>query len=311
MARKVVIVTDPGIDGAFALALALHDPQFDVLAVCATPGNISAEQATRNVHLLIEQFDPPKWPRVGEAPPVKYDVHATHLHGPGGLGGVQWPAAELHRLHPSDKLIVESVRQYPGEVTIIVLGPTTVLSQAFDRDPELPRLAQQFIIVGGAWHEPGNAGPASEYHFACDPMGARRVLRAGAPVILVPLDVTRKALFSPTELTELPCGEHRGCQLLRRIVPFGISATAQLYGIEGFHLKDVLGVFALAEHQAITTRPVHVDVETQGELTKGMSVFDLRPERKPPNVDLVTDADFTVVRSYMGRILAKMGGAKE
>jgi inosine-uridine nucleoside N-ribohydrolase len=311
MARKVVIIADPGIDGAFALALALHEPQFDVLAVCATPGNVSAEQATRNVHLLVEQFDPPKWPRVGEAPAVAYEVHGTELHGAGGLGGVQWPAAELHRLHPGDKLIVEEVRQHPGEVTIIVLGPATVLAQALDRDPELPRLAQQFIIVGGAWHEAGNAGPVSEFHFACDPLAARRVLRAGTPTILVPLDITRKALFSPTELTELPCGEHRGCQLLRRIVPFGISATAQLYGIEGFHLKDVLGVFALAEHQAITTRPMHADVETHGELTKGMSVLDLRPDRKPPNVDLVTDADFQAVRGYMRRTLARMAGGSD
>ena len=70
MVRKIVLVADPGIDGAFAVALALHDPDLDVLGLAATAGNVSAEQATKNVQTLIEQTDPPRWPRLGAAPPV-------------------------------------------------------------------------------------------------------------------------------------------------------------------------------------------------------------------------------------------------
>ena len=88
MARKVIIVADPGIDTAFALALAFQEPELDVLAVAATAGNIDAPRATENVHIVIEQIDPPRWPRVGAALPVEYDVDGTRLHGTGGLGGV-------------------------------------------------------------------------------------------------------------------------------------------------------------------------------------------------------------------------------
>jgi inosine-uridine nucleoside N-ribohydrolase len=122
---------------------------------------------------------------------------------------------------------------------------------------------------------------------------------------LIPLDVSRQLLFSPSELLELPEPEARTCQFLRKIVPFGIRATANLHGVEGFHLCDVLGAVALARPGTITTHPAHVDVETRGELTSGMSVIDLSP--RPPsaaNVELATDVDVGAVRMYIKDVLA-------
>src|ERR1700687_5383907 len=111
MMRKVVLISDPGIDGAFAAALALFDVDLDVVGLAATAGNISAEQATKNVQILVEQMDPPRWPRLGAALPADYGVDGARLHGPGGLGGVEFPCAQLHHLHPSDKLVIDLVRQ--------------------------------------------------------------------------------------------------------------------------------------------------------------------------------------------------------
>jgi hypothetical protein len=87
MARKVIVVADPGIDGAFAVALALRDPNLDLIGLAATAGNVSAEQATRNVHILIEQLDPPRWPRLGAALPSDYGTT-----GRGGWAGWIFPA---------------------------------------------------------------------------------------------------------------------------------------------------------------------------------------------------------------------------
>src|SRR5438309_3754510 len=113
MARKVILIADPGIDGAFAIALALHDPDLNVVGLAATAGNVPAEQATRNVHILVEQLDPARWPRLGAALPVEYDVDARALHGANGLGGVDFPCAQLHHPHASDKLLCDLVRMYP------------------------------------------------------------------------------------------------------------------------------------------------------------------------------------------------------
>jgi inosine-uridine nucleoside N-ribohydrolase len=308
MTHKVVLISDPGIDGAFAVALALNDPELDVLALLATAGNVTAEQATKNVHILVEQLDPRRWPRLGAALPVEYEMDGTRLHGPGGLGGMEFPCAELHHPHPSDRLLVDMVRQNPKAVTVICMGPLTVLARALDRDPELPHLVHRLVCMGGAVTEPGNAGPITEFHFACDPLAARQVLRCGAPITLIPLDVTRKVLFSPTDLLELPCPESRTCRFLRQIVPFGVRATSNLYGLEGFHLKDVLGVAAMTLPGALSTRMLSVDVETRGELTRGMSVVDQRPWVKPtPNVELGVGVDGAAVRAYIERILRSTG----
>jgi len=306
MTHKLILVADPGIDGAFAVTLALFDPEIDILGLAATAGNVAHEQATRNVHILIEQLDPPRWPRLGAALPVEYEVDGTDLHGANGLGGVEFPCAQLHHPHPSDKLIVDLVRQNPKEVTIVTLGPLTVLARAMDLFPDLPSQVQRIVCVGGALNEPGNAGPVSEFHFFCDPLAARQVLRCGAPITLLPLDLMRKVLFSPTDLLELPAPDSRRCQFLRKIVPFAIGASSRLYGVEGFHLKDVLGVVAVAMRGAIATRPMVVDVETRGELTRGMSVVDNRPEqRSQPNVDVGVGVDVAAVRDYIQRILGE------
>src|SRR5687767_6393657 len=159
MPEKVILVCDTGIDGAFAVALALFDPKLEVLGLAATAGNVSAEQATNNIHILIEQLDPARWPRLGEAPPVEYEGDGTKLHGPGGLGNSKFPVSRLHNLPPSEKLIHELLRQFPGEVTVICMGPLTVVARAFEMYPDLPAAVKRIVCVGGTLHEPGNAGP--------------------------------------------------------------------------------------------------------------------------------------------------------
>jgi inosine-uridine nucleoside N-ribohydrolase len=304
MARKVILIADPGIDGAFATAVALLDPNLEVLGLVATAGNVSAEQATRNVHILIEQIDPPRWPRLGAALPVSYAVDALAQHGPGGLGGVDFPCAQLHHPHPGDKLISDLVRQHPKEITVILMGPATTFARALDRDPELATLVGRVVVLGGTWHEAGDASAVAEFHFFCDPEAARQVLHCGAALTLLPLDVTRKIVFSPTDLLHLPAPESTTSRFLRQIVPHGIGATASVFGVEGLYLQDVLGLVTVVLPGAVTTRSVVVDVETRGELTRGMSVFDVRWGRSDkPNVDVAVGVDVQAVRDHINRTL--------
>ena len=181
MAHKVVLLTDPGIDGAFAISLALFDPEIDVLGLAAAAGNVKAEEATGNVQIVVEQLDPPRLPRFGTALPVEYEGDGTRLHGPGGLGGIQFPSATLHHRLASDKLVSDLIRLHPKEVTVLALAPLTVLARAIDRDPELPLLMRRLICLGGSWHEPGDASAVAEFHFYCDPQAARQVLPLACP----------------------------------------------------------------------------------------------------------------------------------
>lgn len=306
MTRNLILITDPGIDGAFAIALALLDPELNVTGLAACAGNVAAEQATKNVHIVVEQIDPPRWPRLGTALPVEYDVDGRQMHGPTGLGPNTFPCVQLHHSHPSDKLVIDLVRQSPHDVTIVNLGPLTTLARAFDRDLEVVSLVQRIVCVGGAWHEPGNASAVAEFHFYCDPLGARALLRSGIPVTLIPLDVSRKLVLSPADLMTMASADTPACRFLQKIVPYGIGTTSNLYGIEGFHLKDVLGILAVALPGSVSTRPMCADVETRGELTRGMLVVDSRPGReRQANVDLATGVDANAARDYIQQTLSR------
>jgi inosine-uridine nucleoside N-ribohydrolase len=305
MPRKTLILTDPGIDSTFALGLALTDPDLEVLGLAATGGNVSHERATATLHALIELLDPPRWPRFGGALPVTYERDATDLHGPDGLGGQNLPDVRPHHPTPADRLVCELAREHPGELTLLVLGPVTALARALDRDAELCRQLSRLIILGGTWREPGDISPVAEFHFFCDPESARQVLHCGAPVTLVPLDVSRRLIFSPGDLRLLPEAETRLGSVLRKVVPAGLAPTAGRFGVEGVYLDAVVGLAALACPSAFTTRPIPADVERRGDLTRGMSVFDTRwatPAR--PNIDLATDVDLAMVRQYLLQTLS-------
>ena len=304
MPKKVILIADPGIDTAFAVALALHDPNLDVIGLLPCAGNVSAVQATANVNILIEHCDPAKWPRTATALPVDYEIDGTALHGADGLGNTNFPARSRHQQHPADKVLIELVRENPREVSVLCLGPVTTFARAVDRDPEFANLIDKLVLVGGCWKEPGNAGPAAEFHFYLDPDAVKRTIHTGIAPIIIPLDVTRRLILSPTELLELPNPESKTCQFLRKIVPFAIRASMNQYGIEGFHLKDVLGIAAVALPGCITTEMRPADVETKGELTRGMLVVDSRKNPGAmPNVQIGVDVAVGEIRQYIERVL--------
>jgi len=304
MPKKVILIADPGIDTSFAIALALHDPSLDVIGLLPCAGNISADVATSNIHILIDRLDPVKWPRTAAAISVEYDLDGTELHGPDGLGGNNFLCAQRHQHLPADKVLVELVREHPRQVTVICLGPVTTFARALDRDPEIAGLIEKLVMVGGTWKVPGNAGPMAEFHFYLDPESASRVIHANITPMIVPLDVTRRLVLSPTELFELPNPESKTCQFLRKIVPFGLRASMNNYGVEGFQLKDVLGVAAVALPGCITFETHPADVEASGALTRGMLVVDTRKQRGEwPNVQIGVEAAIGEIRQYVMRIL--------
>lgn len=305
MARKVILLADPGIDAAFAIVLALADPNLDVLAVLPTAGNISATQATANVHILLDRLDPPKRPRSADALPVEYDLDGTLLHGADGLGNTHFSNVQRHSTHMADRVLGEVVRESPREVSIICLGPATTLAHTLDRDPELAHMIDRVVLVGGAWREPGDCSPRAEFHFILDPESVRRLLRSGLHPVILPVDVSRKLVLSPTEILDWLKVDSRSGELLRQIVPYGLLASAELYGVEGLPLQAALGVVALALPGAVQLEERAVDIETVGELTRGMLVVEDRAHvTAQANAWIGADLALGEVRQYVSRGLA-------
>lgn len=278
MARKVILDVDPGIDDAMALCLALSSPDLDVVAVTAVGGNVGPPQATRNVQAILEQLDPPRWPRLGAAsePDNRLTVDRRNLFGSDGLGGVDFVVAERQHLLPSEKVICDQVRDAPHEVTIIALGPLTNIARAFIRDPELPALVGRIVIMGGTVSGPGNISPAAEFNMYCDPASAKAVFRSPSTKTLIPLDVTNRIELGYDLFNQLPDESTRVGRLLRLLLPPAFRGYRQQFGLEGIHVHDTVTLMAVVRHELFTTKPMAGDVETQGELTVGATVFDRR-----------------------------------
>lgn len=294
MARKVILDVDPGIDDAVAIALALFDPRLEVVAITAVAGNVSAEQATRNVQAIVEQLDPPRLPRIGAAVRPERDpqVDSRHVFGADGLGNSDFPVAELHHVHPSDKVITDEIRQAPDSVTIVALGPLTNLATVFRRDPSLAEQVGQLIIMGGTCFGPGNVTPAAEFNLYCDPAAARNIFRSKTTKTLVPLDITSQVVMTFDLLDQLPDESTPVGSLLRRILPYSFRAHRQLFGLEGTYLHDPVALMALLEPALFQTERMAGDVEVQGEITMGATIFDRRPAAQwRPNIDVATAVD--------------------
>ena len=254
----------------------------------------------------------PKLPPPGAAPtdnPLPEDNR--QLHGPDGLGNAGFPVAALHNMHPAEKVLCDEVRSAPEEITIIATGPLTNIARAMQRDPNFAATLGRLIIVGGTIGGPGNVTPAAEFNMYCDPLSARTVLCSRMTKTLVPLDVTSQFVMPFDLLDQLPPESTRAGAFLRRVLPFSFRAYRQLLGLEGAYAHALIGMVAASNPELFETSDMAGDVETQGELTTGATVFDRRAVRQwRTNVDVVTAMDIAAVKDCVLRMLAAAGKAK-
>jgi len=280
MAQKFIVDCDLGTDDAVALCMLLFASEIDVLAVTATEGCVTAEQANTNLQALISEIDPARYPRIGIATrtPNAPPVDTRFLHGEDGLGNANFEASQLQHASPSDKLISDCIKANPDQVTILCLGPLTNIARAFQRDPQLAELVGQLIMVGGCLDGRGNISPCAEFNFFFDPQAARTVLKSRTTKTLIPLDVTREVSFGLELMDELPHAETRTGHFLRQILPFSFRAYRQQLGLESISLNDVVGALAALNPELFEYEPLAADVETEGELTRGLLVTDRRAQ---------------------------------
>jgi inosine-uridine nucleoside N-ribohydrolase len=315
LTKKILLDVDPGIDDAVALSMALFDPQLEVVAVTAVGGNVHPEQATRNVQAIIEQLDPPRWPRIGEAsdPDLGLPSRNVNLHGSDGLGNANIQVSELQHRHPAEKVIHEEVRAAPGEVTIVALGPLTNIARAFARDPSLPELIGQLVIMGGTLDGVGNVTPAADFNIYCDPESARAVFKsAAATKTLIPVDITRQVTFGYDLLDKLPDGNSRVGRFLTKILPHLFRSYRQELGYESICLNDAVALVAALHPELFEIELTAADVELSGELTRGATVFDRRRNREwRSNLSVATKVEVSAVQDCILRGLATAGSSSK
>ncbi len=214
MKHRVILDTDPGVDDAMAIALCVVHPDVELLALTTVFGNVSVEQSTRNAQYLLDVFGAVDVTvAAGLAQPIVQPPrpHSESVHGADGLGNCYDktrnlnPTAAYATVHPlsAPEYIVEQAKKFPGEITLIAVGPLSNVAKALQLEPALPELLQSLIIMGGALDEPGNVSPVAEANFLNDPHAADQILAIEWPATVIGLDVTHKILLTDTHLASL------------------------------------------------------------------------------------------------------------
>jgi inosine-uridine nucleoside N-ribohydrolase len=322
MTRHLLIDTDPGIDDALAILLALASPEAHIEAVTVVAGNVPVDLATANARRILAVAAPTPMPPVirgAEAPLKRTLVTAGHVHGQDGLGNLDRfvePDGRLRYPEPppivetrsAAEAILETVDRWGPELTVVALGPLTNLAAAAALDARRLARAGRVVVMGGAITVSGNVTPAAEFNFFVDPEAAAQVLEAGLAVELIPLDVTRRVVLAQAVLTERlrRCPDDRIARFILDFTLHGFAFGASQEG-GGIVLHDPLAMAVALDPSLVTFEPMSVEVECEGKLTRGLSLADRRAlpshRKRVPSCRVAMDVDAdAVLRLFLERL---------
>ena len=271
--RRVIIDTDPGVDDAFAILLALNSPELKVEALTVVPGNVEARQGLENALKIVSLAGRCDVVVAGGAqhPLNQKLITAQYWHGPNGLAGVELPASKCkadNRFGPD--LISELVHEYPHEITLIPVGPLTNIALAVSKDPSIVPLVKNIVIMGGSITG-GNVNGAAEANIYNDPEAASIVFNAGWMVTMIGSDVGERTLITRPYLSELQAQHGPESDFVSQLADFYLTRSEKS-GYQGAAMYDPLAVATAIDSTLVTLKDMRVDVETKGEFTRGETV---------------------------------------
>ncbi|MCG3266380.1 nucleoside hydrolase [Yoonia sp. I 8.24] len=295
--RKIIIDTDPGQDDAVAILLAFASPEdIDLLGITAVAGNVPLALTEKNARIVCELAGKPDTLVFAgcDAPMHRKLVTAEHVHGKTGLDGPQMddPKMPLQPQHGVDYIIDTLRNESEGTVTICPIGPLTNIATAFEKAPDIIPRIQEIVLMGGGCFEGGNITPAAEFNIYVDPEAAKIVFESGVPLVVMPLDVTHKALTTKARIDAFRAMGTKIGDMVAAWTDFFERFDMEKYGSEGAPLHDPCTIAYLIDPTLFTGRHINVEIETESELTLGMTVADWwRVTDRAPNALFIGDLD--------------------
>ena len=309
--RKIIIDTDPGQDDAVAILLALGSPELEVVGIAAVAGNAPLALTEKNARKICELAGRPQVKVFAGAvrPLARPLVTAEHVHGRTGLDGpvLPEPVMQLQEQHGVDFIVETLMREAPGSVTICSLGPLTNVALALIREPRIAPRIREIVLMGGGFFEGGNTTPAAEFNIYVDPHAADVVFRSGVPIVMMPLDVTHKALTTARRVEAFRKLGTRVGDATAALLDFFERFDEEKYGTDGGPLHDPCVIAYLLKPELFKGRSCNVAVETASELTLGMTVVDWwgvtdRPKNALVMRDIDADGFFALLVERLGRL---------
>lgn len=295
MTTKIILDCDPGHDDALAMMLAIANPEIDLLAVTTSAGNQTPEKTLNNAMRLLTLMHHQEIPVAGgnRTPLLKPLETAGNVHGKTGLDGADLPDPDFE-VQPltAIELIAKTLRESNTPVTLVVTGPMTNAALFLRVYPELKDKIERIVYMGGAMGL-GNWTPSVEFNIYVDPEAAKIVMNAGIPLVMAPLNVTHKAQILKPEIDEIGKIDNPVAHAFNGLLNFfEIYHENPKWGFKGAPLHDPCTITWLIHPEWFKTEQMNVDVETEGELTRGETVCDYYElTGKPKNTEVLLDID--------------------
>ena len=300
--RKLIIDTDPGIDDAVAIAIALFDETLDVKLITTVAGNVNVDKTTQNALKLVEFFGKNVPVAKGADKPLVLELEdASEIHGKSGLDGYEF---KLPNRKPIEDRAIVAMKKIIMEsdipITLMPIGPLTNIALLLSVYPEVKGNIQEIVLMGGSTTR-GNKTPMGEFNMATDPEAADIVFRSGVPIVMCGLDVGEDALLYPEDSERIKRLNKTGDMIYSLFKHYRGGSLHK-----GLKMYDSFAIAYILEPEMFETQDCYVAVETSSPLTKGCTVVDLNNYwGKEPNVKVCLGVDEDRFKEWLINAIAK------
>ena len=276
--------------------LALGSPELEVLGLTVVAGNVPLPLTERNARIVCEMCGRTdiKVFAGADRPLQRPLVTAEHVHGKTGLDGPDLfePSFPLQDTHAVDFIVNSVMNEAPGTITLCPIGPLTNIALAIQKEPSIAGRLKQIVLMGGGYFEQGNITPSAEFNIYVDPEAADRVFNCGAPITMMPLDVTHKVMTTKKRVDAIRVINNRAAQALVDMLEFSERFDEEKYGTDGGPLHDPTTIAWLLQPRLFKGRLCNVEIETQSDLTRGATVVDWwGVTERPKNALVIREVD--------------------
>ncbi|WEV46947.1 nucleoside hydrolase [Bifidobacterium sp. ESL0690] len=281
MKKKIILDLDTGIDDTLAISYVLGSPEVELIGITSTFGNVLVDQGIRNDLAITDLLGHPEVPVYrGESHALKKDSFAVSevsafIHGKNGIGDVEIPdSPRKAETESAADFIIDSVKKYGKDLTFVPTGAETNIATALKKAPEIKDEIGNIVIMGGALTVCGNVSPCAEANISQDPEACDMLFRSGAPVTMVGLDVTLQTLMTYKDSQKWREIGTPAAKFLADMVDFYIKAYETTSpNLNGCGLHDPLAAAVAIDPTLVTTLPINMKVDTEGEL-RGRTIGD-------------------------------------
>lgn len=287
--EKIILDCDPGHDDAIAILLAAKHPSIDLKAISVVAGNQTIEKTARNAINICSAVGITNVPiAAGMGRPIVRDqLICPEIHGESGLDGPTFgdPIIDLDKRNGVN-LIIDTVMESQGDITIVTTGPCTNAAMAVRLEPRILPKIKRFVMMGGTY-QLGNITPAAEFNILCDPEAAHILFTSGRPITMIGLDVTRNALATPEVVNRIRTLNNKASNLFCDLMDFFTKTQKEVFGWDSPPVHDPTTIAYLIDPSVVKTKPMNVEIELKGEKTYGRTVCDyMGILKKPENAEV-------------------------